>query len=125
MRPGAAFRLAHGITSLGPLSTLPYCVTAVCSLLGIVKYEVEYKNKLRNPSSAPQCTVTVFAKDGSKVTSVKGFHGKIHIPKANFWWPHLTHPNPGYLYTLEVSSESIKQKHSVPVLDNRFVIVSM
>jgi hypothetical protein len=74
------------------------------SLLGIVKYQVEYQNKLSNLSSVPQCTVTVFAKDGAKVTSAKGVSGKIHIPKANFWWPHLTHPSPGYLYTFEVSS---------------------
>jgi hypothetical protein len=65
---------------------------------------VEYQNKLRDLSSMPQCTVTVFAKDGRKVTSVTGISGKIHIPKANFWWPYLTNPSPGYLYTLEVSS---------------------
>lgn len=54
-------------------------------------------------SSTPQCTVTVFAQNGTKVTSVKGHAGKIHIPKANFWWPYLTNPTPGYLYTLRVS----------------------
>lgn len=110
MSPGAAFRLIHGITALRPLYIyiFPYCVTTLCSLLGIVKYKVEYQNKLRDLSSVPQCTVTVFAKDGTKVTSVTGVSGKIHIPKANFWWPYLTNPSPGYLYTLEVSSESIK-----------------
>jgi len=58
--------------------------------------------------STPQCTVTVFAKSGTQMTSVKGLTGKIHIPKANFWWPYLTNSSPGYLYTLKVSSGSIR-----------------
>jgi len=78
---------------------------AECSLLGIIKYIVEYKNKQMDLSSAPQCTVTVFEQNGTKVTSVKGVTGKIHISKANFWWPYLTNPHPGYLYTLKVSLE--------------------
>jgi hypothetical protein len=69
---------------------------------------VEYKNKLSDLSSTPQCTVTVLAQDGTKVTSIKGVIGKIYIPKANFWWPYLANPSSGYLYTLEVSSESVK-----------------
>jgi len=77
-----------------------------CPLLGIIKYIVEYKNKHVDLSSTPQCTVTVFEQNGTKVTSVKGVTGKIHIPKANFWWPYLTNPHPGYLYTLKVSFES-------------------
>jgi beta-galactosidase/beta-glucuronidase len=83
-------------------SVLPYSV-AMCSLLGIIKYIVEYKNKQVDLPSTPQCTVTVFEQNGKKVTSVKGVTGKIHIPKANFWWPYLTNPHPGYLYTLKVS----------------------
>ena len=77
-----------------------------CSFLGIIKYMVEYKNKQMDQSSTPHCTVTVFEQNGTKVTSVKGVNGKIHIPKANFWWPYLTNPHPGYLYTLKVSLES-------------------
>ena len=74
---------------------------------------VEYKNKWIDPSSTPQCTVTVFEQNGKKVTTVKGVTGKIHIPKANFWWPYLTNPHPGYLYTLKVSlgSEGIQFTH--------------
>ncbi|XP_023718876.1 beta-glucuronidase isoform X2 [Cryptotermes secundus] len=85
--------------------------------VGIVKYTVEYQNKLRDPSSVPQCTVTVFAKDGTKVTSVTGVSGKVHIPKANFWWPYLTNPSPGYLYTLEIclTSEIGKDVYRLPV----------
>jgi hypothetical protein len=75
----------------------------MCSLTGIIKYVVKYKNKLMDLSSTPHCTVTVFAQNGTRVTSVKGLTGKIHIPKADFWWPYLTNPTPGYLYKLKVS----------------------
>ena len=86
---------------------------AKCSLLGIIKYIVEYKNEQMDLSSIPKCTVTVFEQNGTEVKSVKGVSGKIYIPKANFWWPYLTNPHPGYLYTLKVSleSESIQLIH--------------
>lgn len=29
--------------------------------------------------------------------------GTLEVPQANFWWPYLMDPNPGYLYTLRVS----------------------
>jgi hypothetical protein len=45
------------------------------SLLGIFKYIVEYKNKQMDLSSTPQCTVTMFEQNGTKVTSVKGVTG--------------------------------------------------
>lgn len=28
--------------------------------------------------------------------------GEVSVPKANLWWPYLMHPDPGYLYTLEL-----------------------
>lgn len=92
-------------------------ITDIHEDVGIVKYKVEFQNKAKDLSSVPQCTVTVFAKDGTKVTSVTGVSGKIHIPKANFWWPYLTNPSPGYLYTLEIclTSEIGKDVYRLPV----------
>ncbi|KAJ4445543.1 hypothetical protein ANN_12223 [Periplaneta americana] len=92
-------------------------VTDIDDDMGIIKYKVEYQNKYKDLPSVPQCRVFVLDKEGTKLTSIKGLVGKIHIPKANFWWPHLTHPNPGYLYTLEVHlfSDSSEDIYRLPV----------
>lgn len=41
----------------------------------------------------------VVAKSESKQKDLKG---QIEIENAKLWWPHLMHPEPGYLYTMEV-----------------------
>lgn len=41
----------------------------------------------------------VVAKTESKQKDLKG---QIDIKNVNLWWPYLMHPEPGYLYTMEV-----------------------
>lgn len=45
-------------------------------------------------------------KSGNKVASEENngeTNGTLTVPLARFWWPYLMHPEPGYLYTLEVN----------------------
>ena len=46
-------------------------------------------------------------------------YGILEVPKANFWWPYLMDPNPGYLYTLQVELLSehrdLIDKYSQPI----------
>lgn len=39
---------------------------------------------------------------GNKTTHINGTFEYIDIEEANLWWPYLMHPEPGYLYSLEV-----------------------
>jgi beta-glucuronidase len=32
----------------------------------------------------------------------ENLEGEILVPNATLWWPYLMHPDPGYLYNLEV-----------------------
>ncbi|KAJ9578315.1 hypothetical protein L9F63_005460 [Diploptera punctata] len=76
-------------------------ITDINGTEGIIKYNIEFQS-IEDILTEPQCTVVVFDKNGSKVTSIKGLTGKIHIFNANFWWPYLFSSNPGYRYTLEI-----------------------
>ncbi|RZF35643.1 hypothetical protein LSTR_LSTR010758 [Laodelphax striatellus] len=54
------------------------------------------------------CTTRLLAENGEEVQGIKkieeneGQSGHIVIPNATFWWPYMMHPQPGYMYTVEV-----------------------
>ena len=58
------------------------------------------------------CIVELIDKEGNFVgrekrsTNANDFSGMIRVAKAQLWWPYLMHPNPGYMYTLQVENIS-------------------
>lgn len=73
--------------------------TDIQGLTGFIVYNVTYKNLIYNT----QCLMQLFDKDGSQVAGAGDCAGLLEIGNANFWWPYLMHPEPGYLYTLKAS----------------------
>lgn len=69
-------------------------------LTGFIVYNVTYKDP---QESGVVCFVQVFDKNDTLVTSFNECAGLLEIGNANFWWPYLMHPEPGYLYTLKAS----------------------
>lgn len=55
-----------------------------------------------------QCLVQIFDKADTQVAGSQDCAGLIEIGNANFWWPYLMHPEPGYLYTFKVSNRQVK-----------------
>merc|ERR1719494_680172 len=68
------------------------------------------------------------------IASEKGeglFSGQLIVPQPTLWWPVGMNPNPGYLYTLQVTSSSGKLVdiyripvgiRTVKVYKNKFLI---
>lgn len=75
--------------------------------VGVLKYKI-----LSNAEPADEISVsaTIFDKSGAKVaTSKNGLPNEfqsIEVASAKLWWPYLMHPEPGYLYELEVRLSS-------------------
>lgn len=67
---------------------------------GIVAYNVSHV-----ANDEVKFKVNLFDKDDelAAVQESSVGSGTLEVPKANFWWPYLMDPNPGYLYTLRVS----------------------
>lgn len=42
------------------------------------------------------------AEDEQLFQDVPKVKGSLQVPLARLWWPQLMHPDPGYLYQLEV-----------------------
>ncbi|XP_061383773.1 beta-glucuronidase isoform X2 [Danaus plexippus] len=72
--------------------------TDIQGLTGFVVYNITYKGTPR-----AQCFVQLYDKLGNQVTAANECAGLLEIGNANFWWPYLMHPEPGYLYTLKTS----------------------
>lgn len=52
-------------------------------------------------------TIQLRDRDGEIVansTSANDLNGYIEIENVKPWWPYLMHPEPGYLYTMEVNT---------------------
>ncbi|XP_068633004.1 beta-glucuronidase [Battus philenor] len=72
--------------------------TDIQGLTGFVVYNITHKG----PSLGDVlCLVQIFDKNGTQVAASNDCAGLIEIGNANFWWPYLMHPNPGYLYTFK------------------------
>lgn len=53
------------------------------------------------------CHAVLLDRAGNPVAKDDGegaFNGTLTVPLARFWWPYLMDPDPGYMYTLQVSS---------------------
>lgn len=66
--------------------------------LGLVNYEVVVAGSVYY-----SVAVTLRNQEGQEVATGLGSVGQLKVPNANFWWPYLMTPHPGYLYSLEVS----------------------
>jgi beta-glucuronidase len=42
----------------------------------------------------------VFDQENIKVAESYTCQGSIKLKNPKLWWPHLMHPNPGYMYTM-------------------------
>ncbi|CAG4987138.1 unnamed protein product [Parnassius apollo] len=74
--------------------------TDIQGLTGFVVYNVTHQgSSLDNV----ECLVQIFDKNDSQVAASHDCAGLIEIGNANFWWPYLMHPSPGYLYTFKAS----------------------
>ncbi|XP_022813870.1 beta-glucuronidase [Spodoptera litura] len=67
---------------------------------GFVVYNVTQKGAA---SDKVHCLIQLFDKNGTQVAAFNECAGLLEIGNANFWWPYLMHPNPGYLYTMKAS----------------------
>lgn len=77
-------------------------------ITGIVYFNISYNGTL--DESSVGCWVGLLDADGVFVANTSGdgiepsgFIGKIEVPNAKLWWPYMMDPEPGYLYTLEVT----------------------
>ncbi|KAJ9592381.1 hypothetical protein L9F63_015949 [Diploptera punctata] len=73
---------------------------------GIIKYNVTYGGRLRASSQGPSCYVDLLDRDGNYIIRDAGsgrLQGELEVPVARLWWPYLMDPEPGYMYTLQVT----------------------
>uniref|UniRef100_A0A3P9IR15 Uncharacterized protein n=1 Tax=Oryzias latipes TaxID=8090 RepID=A0A3P9IR15_ORYLA len=68
---------------------------------GLVSYIVSVKGTV-----TAALKVTLMDKQGHCVASSNGPFGVLKVQDVKLWWPYLTHENPGYLYSMEVSQFS-------------------
>lgn len=70
-------------------------------VIGIINYDVTLSAS--NTTTDLNSIITLIDKEGHEVVSVSNqLVGRLQVEDAYLWWPYLTHPNPGYLYTLKV-----------------------
>jgi beta-glucuronidase len=81
---------------------------------GFVNYTVIVEG-----SDTVTAKVSLVDKTGKEVVSDTVLNGSLFVKDANFWWPYLMDPNPGYLYSLQVQlfddDDSLVDKYSLPV----------
>ena len=70
---------------------------------GVVDFKVILSD---NSTSDYNIKGIVYDRDNNNITEAiannETLSGEIFIKNANLWWPHLMHPDPGYLYTIEI-----------------------
>nr|CAD7576899.1 unnamed protein product [Timema californicum] len=84
---------------------------------GVVNFNVSILG-FSEDSEEPVITVNLYDRDGRVVAESTGAEGELRVPNANLWWPYLMHPEPAYLYTLEVivnGNESDVYRHPVGI----------
>lgn len=76
------------------------------TLTGVITYNISYGvSEGTNPQDV-ECYVSLLDANETEVAQlVPGCQADISLdgPNLKLWWPHLMDPNPGYLYTMEVS----------------------
>ncbi|XP_047991676.1 beta-glucuronidase [Leguminivora glycinivorella] len=74
--------------------------TDIQGLTGFVVYNITYKG---SDASNIICLVQLFDKNDTQVVAAQDCAGLLEVGNANFWWPFLMNPNPGYLYTMKAT----------------------
>ncbi|XP_036622848.1 beta-glucuronidase [Trichosurus vulpecula] len=67
---------------------------------GLINYEVVIKS-----NENFELQLLLWDMEGRVVAKGKGARGQLEVPNAQLWWPYLMHPQPAYLYSLEVTLE--------------------
>lgn len=77
--------------------------TGLIGKMGIVKYVIK-ANGMRERET-PVCRVRLLDAENTLVFKEPAYKmkGTLKVPLAKLWWPINMNPNPGYLYTLEVT----------------------
>ncbi|XP_050098792.1 beta-glucuronidase isoform X3 [Anopheles aquasalis] len=74
---------------------------------GSVDYQITAS---ANETDNLQVTVKLYDRNGTLVSKdlAQGqLQGTASIPDVHLWWPYLMHPEPGYLYTMEITLATI------------------
>ncbi|XP_053671853.1 beta-glucuronidase [Anopheles nili] len=75
---------------------------------GLVEYQVKTSV---NDTSNLELTVKLFDRNGTLVSTgiqKAQLQGSAIIPEVKLWWPYLMDPEPGYLYTMELTLSKAK-----------------
>lgn len=80
--------------------------TEIVKHSGQIFYQVVINIKPEESELGFYVTVQLRDRDGDVVAKTeskqKDLKGQIEIENVKLWWPYLMHPEPGYLYTMEV-----------------------
>ncbi|CAG2053612.1 unnamed protein product [Timema podura] len=77
-------------------------ITNIESQTGLVEYTIVYAGDSGDTDNL-SITLTLYDRDDQIVATSSGAKGELRIPDVNLWWPYLMHPDPAYLYTLQVN----------------------
>lgn len=80
--------------------------TDIIKNIGRVFYQVAINIKANESELDFFITIQIRDRGGDVVAATKSkrndLKGYIEIENVKLWWPYLMHPEPGYLYTMEV-----------------------
>nr|CAD7258194.1 unnamed protein product [Timema shepardi] len=77
-------------------------ITNIESQTGLVEYTIVYAGDSGDTDDL-SITLILYDRDDQIVATSSGAKGELRIPDVNLWWPYLMHPDPAYLYTLQVN----------------------
>jgi hypothetical protein len=76
------------------------CAHLLVLSAGVIEYDVDVGGDYAERATV---SVSLLDRDGNYIIrNVEGNKGNLQVPQARLWWPYLMHPDPAYLYTLEV-----------------------
>lgn len=82
---------------------------------GVVDFRI---NLSENITQNHRVKVTIYDREGNNAGETfvdESLNGEITIKNAKLWWPFLMHPEPGYLYTLEVKLVDVNATYDIDV----------
>nr|CAD7398746.1 unnamed protein product [Timema poppensis] len=77
-------------------------ITNIESQTGLVEYTIVYAGDSGDTDDL-SISLILYDRDDQIVATSSGAKGELRIPDVNLWWPYLMHPDPAYLYTLQVN----------------------
>lgn len=93
---------------------------------GLVDFKIELSEQ--NITDKYRIKVSIYDRDGNAVGETftnNNSQGEILVKNANLWWPYLMHPQPGYLYTIEVKLIDHNEQVDIDVYRMKFGIRSL